>query len=337
MLWNYCYHENIRKTIITFGRLFDKIEIRRKDNDSNITSVLQVPLSYGPVQKFLARLNQAPDDLNPSVQVTLPRMSFEITGINYDSVRKTVATQMFLSHEVSNKNDIRKAYMPVPYDLDIDLSIITKYNDDMLQIIEQILPYFQPSFNLPVYLIEDIGEKRDIPIILNNISIDDDYEGSFDSRRSLTYTLRFTAKTYLCGPVYSDKDSNDIIRKVSLGFVSGESNKSSTKDVTYSVEPQATQSYTQNIITDIVKDIEKSDVIITVNDSSKINSKSYISINDETLYVKSKKANLLSVRRGEYNTPILMHVSGSKVKSITDEDDLLVQSGDNFGFDDSFI
>jgi hypothetical protein len=335
-MFEYFYHEIIRKTVIAFGTLFNKIQIRKTDDSGNVVSVIEVPLAYGPTQKFLARLEQSPD-LNKPFQMNLPRMSFEISGINYDSRRKTTVTQTFLSHNISDKSDIRKAYMPVPYDIDFELSIMTKQNDDMLQVIEQILPYFQPSYNLTVDLIKSIGEKRDIPIILNNITMQDDYEGDFSTRRALIYTLRFTAKTYLFGPVSTDNATSDIIKKVSIGFVSGESNKSPTRELTYTVEPQATKNYTGTVLTNISNDVEVSDTTIEVNSASGISSKSYITINNETLYVKSKVSNKLTVERGQYNTPISLHVSGSEVKSITAQDNLLIEPGDDFGFSDSFI
>ena len=335
-MFEYFYHEIIRKTVIAFGTLFNKIQIRKTDDSGNVVSVIEVPLAYGPTQKFLARLEQSPD-LNKPFQMNLPRMSFEISGINYDSRRKTTVTQTFLSHNISDKSDIRKAYMPVPYDIDFELSIMTKQNDDMLQVIEQILPYFQPSYNLTVDLIESIGEKRDIPVILNNITMQDDYEGDFSTRRALIYTLRFTAKTYLFGPVSTDNVTSDIIKKVSIGFISGESNKSPTRELTYTVEPQATKNYTGTVVTNISNDVEVSDTTIEVNSASGISSKSYITINNETLYVKSKAGNKLTVDRGQYSTPISLHVSGSEVKVITNQDNLLIEPGDDFGFSDSFV
>ena len=165
----------------------------------------------------------------------------------------------------------------------------------------------------------------------------DDYEGDFSTRRALIYTLRFTAKTYLFGPISTDNATSDIIKKVSIGFVSGESNKSPTRELTYTVEPQATKNYTGTVVTNISNDVEVSDTTIEVNSASGISSKSYITINNETLYVKSKVSNKLTVERGQYNTPISLHVSGSEVKSITAQDNLLIEPGDDFGFSDSFV
>ena len=92
-----------------------------------------------------------------------------------------------------NGGTIKKVYMPVPYNIGFQLNIMTKLQDDALQIVEQILPNFQPSFNLTVDLVDSIGEKRDIPIVLDSVSFTDDYEGDFSTRRNLIYTLNFTA------------------------------------------------------------------------------------------------------------------------------------------------
>lgn len=328
-MFEYFYHEILRKTIIGFGTLFNNIEIQQTNNQGEVTSVLRVPFAYGPTQKFLARVEQQPN-LNTPVQITLPRMSFEFTGLTYDATRKLTTTQTFLSKSLTNSTDIRKTYMPVPYNMDFELSIMTKLNDDMLQIVEQILPYFQPSYTLTVNLIDSIGEKRDIPIILNNISMEDDYEGDYSTRRALIYTLNFTAKIYLFGPVSSGV-SKDIIQKISIGFVSGDTN-STTRDLTYSSEPVATKNYTGQITTTISKDVEIGTTSIEVVDASNIPLKSYFTVNDETLYVSKKTGNILNVVRGSYGTPISNHVSGTEVKLITNADNSLIAYGDDFGF-----
>jgi len=197
MLGNYYYHQIIRKTIIAFGNLFNQIYIKHKDGDDEVFSELRVPLTYGPTQKFLARLEQQAD-LNKPVAITLPRMSFEMSSIQYDTSRKTGITQTFKALE---GNNLKKVFLPVPYNIGFELSILCKLNDDALQIIEQILPNFQPGFTVSVDLVDSIGEKRDIPVVLDNISLQDDYEGDFSTRRALIYTLSFTAKTYLFGPI----------------------------------------------------------------------------------------------------------------------------------------
>ena len=323
-MFEYFYHEILRNTIIGFGTLFNDISIKHVDNSDNVVSVIKVPIAYGPTQKFLARLEQVPD-LNKPVQISLPRMSFEFIGLTYDTTRKVTTTQTFTTSLSEDGKQIIKTYMPVPYNMQFELSIFTKLNDDMLQIVEQILPYFQPAYTLSINLVKSIGEKRDIPIVLEGISMDDQYEGSFDTRRSLIYTLRFTAKTYLFGPV-SDA-SKDVIRKVSVGYVA-----SGVRDITYSVEPRAIKNYTGNVLTNITNDIDAQTAIINVNNAGSIVAGTYVSIDNEELYIKSKSGNTLTVLRGADNTPITEHVSGTAVKSITAEDANLIPAGDDFGF-----
>jgi hypothetical protein len=332
-MFDYFYHEIFRKTIIGFGSLFNAISVKHTNSAGQIVSVIDVPLAYGPIQKFLARVEQQPN-LNSPVQIILPRMSFEFTGLSYDPTRKLTTTQTFLSKSTEDSTDIRKTYMPVPYNMDFELSIMSKLNDDILQIIEQILPYFQPAYTLTVNLIDSIGEKRDIPIILNNVSMQDDYDSDYTTRRALIYTLKFTAKVYLFGPV-STTANQDIIKKVSLGFVSGDA-RSTSRDLTYSATPIATKNYTGDITTYITNDLELDSNVIEVNNASDISINSYFTINSETLQVQSKNGNSLTVIRGSYGTPISIHVSGAEVKLITTADNDLIEFGDNFGFTGEF-
>ena len=325
-MFEYFYHEILRNTIIGFGTLFNNINIKHANDSGDDVSVLKVPIAYGPTQKFLARLEQVPD-LNKPVQFSLPRMSFEFVGLSYDPTRKLTSTQTFLSGLSSDAKQIRKTYMPVPYNMQFELAIFTKLNDDMLQIIEQILPYFQPAYSITIDLIKSIGEKKDIQIVLDGISMDDQYEGSYDTRRSLIYTLRFTAKTYLFGPV-SDI-SKDVIRKSTVGYISN-----GVRDISYSVEPRAIKNYTGNVLTNISKDIDIETTIITVNNATSIDTGTYVSVDNEEMYIKSKSGNTLTVIRGSDSTSITAHVLGTEIKSITSVDTQLIPSGDNFGFNE---
>ena len=234
MLGTYYYHEIVRKTIISFGTLFNDISIRHKDSGGSTFSEMKVPLAYGPSQKFLARLEQQAD-LNKPVAITLPRMSFEMNSIQYDSARKLGVTQTF---KASDGTNLKKVFMPVPYNIGFELNILAKLNDDALQIVEQILPFFQPSFNLTVDLVNAIGEKRDIPIILDSMNFQDDYEGDFSTRRALIYTLGFTAKTYLFGPVPSS--SEGIIKKVQVDIAADTNTKTAKREMRYTVVPDPT-------------------------------------------------------------------------------------------------
>lgn len=231
MLGTYYYHEVIKKTITAFGTLFNNIYIKHRDKEGNEIEEIKVLLAYGPRQKFLARL-QDQTELTKPIAMTLPRMSFEMSSIQYDSSRKSSVAQSFKTLDGSN---LKKVYLPVPYNIGIELNILTKLNDDALQIVEQILPFFQPSFNITIDLIDSIGEKKDIPIILDNISFQDDYEGDFSTRRALIYTLSFTAKTYLFGPISDTTDG--LIRKVQLDMYSDTNVQTATRELRYTVVP----------------------------------------------------------------------------------------------------
>jgi hypothetical protein len=330
-MFEYFYHEILRRTVIGFGSLFNDINIRHTDSSDNTVSELKVPLAYGPTQKFLARLEQVAD-LNKSTQLSLPRMSFEMIGLNYDPSRKVSSTQTFISALGSDKKKVRKTFMPVPYNMAFELSIYSKLNDDMLQIIEQILPYFQPSYNLTVDLVDQIGEKRDIPVIFEGITMSDDYEGNYQTRRSLIYTLRFTAKSYLFGPI-SDP-SKDIIKKVSMGYITGEKTDTPTRDVTYSVQPRATESYSNNVVATLSADITDIATVIQVSDANSIAVGGVLVIDNENFRVASKSGTKITVERGYDSTTSTNHVLGVDIKLITAADADLIQFGDNFGFDE---
>jgi hypothetical protein len=321
-MFEYFYNEIFRKTIIAFGTLFNDISIKQED------STVKVPLAYGPTQKFLARLEESPD-LSKRTSLTLPRMSFEFTGLTYDSSRKVTTTQNIAVKDPNDGAVTKKAYMPVPYSMQFELSIMTKLNDDALQIVEQILPYFQPSYNLTVQLVSAMKEKRDIPIILENVTMDDQYEGNFTSRRVLLYTMRFSAKTYLFGPVTTA--TKDVIRKASVRYLAGGS-KSTERDVTYSVTPRATKDYTGDVLTNLAEDIDLGATTINVVDGSALTVKTYIDIDDEELYITKITGNKITVERGKDGRTAASHLNGAEIKGITDADDALVEMGDDFGF-----
>ena len=231
MLGTYYYHEILRKTIIGFGTLFNQIFIKHEKKDDTTLDTTKVGLAYGPQQKFFAKIREQANLTKP-VAITLPRMSFEMTSIQYDPTRKSGITQTF---KASDGTNLKKVFMPVPYNLGFELSIMSKLNDDALQIVEQILPYFQPSFNLTVDLVKEIGEKRDIPIVLDNISFQDDYEGDYATRRALIYTIRFSAKTYLFGPVA--ESSEGLIKKVIVDTAMDTNTAQAKREMRYTVTP----------------------------------------------------------------------------------------------------
>ena len=324
-MFEYFYNEILRRTIIGFGTLFNSISIKQ-DN-----AVIKVPLAYGPTQKFLARLEQSPD-LSQKVAMSLPRMSFEFTGLNYDPSRKVTTTQQITVKDPDNGTNTKKAYMPVPYNMQFELAVMTKLNDDALQIVEQILPYFQPQYNLTVKLVESIKEKRDIPIVLENVTMQDDYEGDYTTRRVLLYTLRFTAKTYLFGPVTSA--TADIIKKASVRYLAGGS-KSTERDITYSVTPRATKDYTGDVVTNLTEDIDATTTTMNVADGTAITVKKYIDVDGEEMYVTKITGNKLTIERGKDGRLAIDHLNGAEIKGIDytgTEDSDLVEMGDDFGF-----
>ena len=207
MLGTQFYNQAVRKTVVSFGTLFNNIELK-KIVDGQVIETEKVPLAYGPKQKFLYRLQGNPTD-GRKVAITLPRIYFEMTGIDYDASRKTPATQKYKTVINDNGNEVRTQYVPVPYNISFEVGILCKSQDDGLQILEQILPFFQPSFSMSLKFIPDMDEVRDVAVVLNSVDFDDDWEDDFSTRRSITYTMQFTAKSYIYGPY----TKADVIRK----------------------------------------------------------------------------------------------------------------------------
>jgi hypothetical protein len=234
MLGQQFYHETMRKIVVSFGTLFNNIQIVRKNSAGTIVQSMKVPLAYGPQQKFLARLNNDPA-LGAKVAVTLPRLGFEMTGITYDPTRKLNRVQKFRKVKTSS-NDADKLdtqYMPVPYNINFTLYAMAKNSDDALQIVEQILPFFQPDYTLTINDMADMGIKRDVPIILNDVSYEDNYQGDFTERRAIIYTLGFTAKFYLYGPV----TSSSVIKTVQVDQYTNLPDQSPKREQRYTVTP----------------------------------------------------------------------------------------------------
>ena len=326
MLGQYYYHEILRKTIISFGTIFNDIHIRHRDGAGKETSDMRVPLAYGPMQKFLARLEQQAD-LNRATQITLPRMSFETTNIAYDATRKGGITQTF---KASDGSKLRKVFMPVPYNIGFELNILVKLNDDALQIVEQILPYFQPSFNVTIDLVNVIGEKRDVPIVLDNISFQDDYEGDFATRRALIYTLNFTAKTYLFGPV-SDS-SEGLIKKVQVDYHASVNTETARRELRFTATPQARQDYDDDNTTVLRTNISKTKTRFDVTSTLALAVGMRIIIDKEIMKIKEiVDSNTIIVNRG-YQSVAATHIENTSIDVLTTADDALIEPDDDFGF-----
>jgi hypothetical protein len=196
---NYFYNATLRKYVALFGTYFNQLEVKRVDNGGVTQQSMIVPISYAPFQKILARLEQNPDFKAKSA-ITLPRMSFEMTGMSYDAERKISPITKIRKNVVSDDISGRKFhYAGVPYNMEFQLYIMTKYQEDAVKIMEQILPFFNPDYTRTARIITGL-EPKDIPLILNGVTTEDIYEGSFEERRSILYTLSFTMKGWFFGP-----------------------------------------------------------------------------------------------------------------------------------------
>lgn len=207
------YHDTLRKYVILFGTLFNDIWINRPDNAGNVKQSLKVPLSYGPREKFLARIDGIDSNRDPQenpFSIVLPRMGFEITGFNYAPERKLPTRNNFVTTVTDDNTKKKHVYNPVPYDINFSLSIFVKNTTDGTRIIEQILPFFTPEWTSTIQLVDDapIDIKLDIPLVLTSVSQDDVYEGSFEERRALIWQLDFTMKGVFFGPVYKQEIIN---------------------------------------------------------------------------------------------------------------------------------
>jgi len=192
-------HGAIRKYIIMFGRMFSDIDVVRKDNSGTEIQTLRVPIAYGPKEKFLARLNQDPN-LDKKVATQLPRLSFEITDMSYNAARGLNKMQRNTS-SATNSDSLTSQFTPVPYDINITLYGMFANNEDAVQVVEQILPYFRPEFTHSVKLVPETGQYYDIPTVLQGMSIEDSYEADYQTRRAIIYSFNFTVKGYIFGPV----------------------------------------------------------------------------------------------------------------------------------------
>ena len=222
------YHQSLRRYVIMFGNMFNDIVVRRYDASGNNVGAIAVPLSYAPKEKFLARITQDPN-LDQQVAIQLPIMSFEMTTLNYDGTRRLNAHNRNVK-VTTDEDKLDFNYAPVPYDLQFNLYAFVRNADDGAQILEQIVPYFGPEWTNSVRIIPQTSITQDIPTILNTVSIEDTYEGDFETRRALVYTFDFTIKAYFYGPVRRQ----GVIKRtqIDFGIVTGNtSNKISLEDV----------------------------------------------------------------------------------------------------------
>jgi hypothetical protein len=234
------YHGIIRKSIVAFGKLFSDIYIDRREGDSvngPVVQRLQIPLAYAPKEKWLVRVEQDPD-LTQNQYVTLPRMSFEIIGYAYDPTRKVNRMQQLKCGDGSGS--VSTMYSPVPYNLDLSLYVLTKTQEDALQIIEQILPTFTPEYTMVVNAVPEMNVKVDVPIVLNSVSVTDEYDGDFQTRRFVTHTLNFQMKVNMFGAI----SGRNVIDTVNANI--GENEDFSSPNRIYTAEGDVTNATINN-------------------------------------------------------------------------------------------
>lgn len=219
-MFTYFYHSLTRTSVIIFGSLFDNIYIVRKDKTTDIEiERFKVPIIFSPKEKYVTRLFSDPDLMRAN-QITLPRMSFDITNFGYDPKRKQNSLLKIAKEDTPYQ--VTSQYVGVPYDLTFELDIYARNIDDGTHIVEQILPYFSPEYTLTAETIPSLGFRKDIPIILENVVHHVNYEGDRDSVRYVNWTLTFSMKMFYYGPVSNPK----IIRKVITNIYNDPSLKS---------------------------------------------------------------------------------------------------------------
>jgi hypothetical protein len=215
MLGQPFYHARIRKAVSTFGALFNNLYVVRRDASGAVLNQQKVPLAYGPREKYLERIREQPNlDLDTKTAIKLPRMSFEIVNIQYDAQRQIPKTQQFRARNSEDGNR-QIFYSGIPYVLNFQLNILAKSQDDALQIVEQIIPYFTPQYGLTIRPFQEYPDiTEDVPLTVNAVTMTNDYEGSLDNRNTIIYTLDFEMKIMFYGPI----GPANIIRKATTNF-----------------------------------------------------------------------------------------------------------------------
>ena len=328
MLGSYFYNETIRKTVIAFGTLFNNIKIKKFGSDGKTISQIKVPIAYGPMQRFLARIEQQ-TNFDDNVAITLPRLSFELTSYSYDPTRKASPITKFTG-KGSTKLKHKKIFLPVPYEIGFRLSFAAKLQDDSLQILEQILPHFQPSFSVTVNMLEGVEEKRDIPFTLANVSFSDEYEGDFSTRRFIQYDLDFVAKTYFYSEVPTDESG--IIKKVQIDYSTA---IRAPRAQRYTVVPQAVKDYNDDTATTITAEVNEKQTLVSVSSAASLSTNTYIQIDSEVMRIREINGSNLLVSRGQFSSKIAEHYVGAVISKIDAVDRELIEVGDEFGFTES--
>lgn len=245
MFGGHFYHATTRKAVAIFGTLFNNLKVIRKDGSGNVLNQIKVPLAYGPKQKFLARID-AVTGSDASMAIKLPRVAFEITTLALDSTQKLQKRNQVIENHATDANKKKTLNHIVAYDIGMSLYILAKNQDDGLQIMEQILPYFQPEYTVTITPVEGFQYKQDVPIVLQSVSIQDDYEGDFITRRALIYQLDFNMKMKYFGPT----TDQGVIKEINIDFNQDVGGANILEDMDITISPtnaEEDDNYTVNV------------------------------------------------------------------------------------------
>ena len=207
------YHQTIRKYVAVFGTLFNDINVVRRDASDVIKEQIKVPIAYSPRDRWILRLRRARgvSGTDEAVAMTLPRMGFDLTAITYDGTRKlNTLGQVYSANTAAGTSTLMKQYNPVPYNFDFSLYSMVSNAEDGAQIFEQIVPFFTPEFTVTVNLIPSMNIAPDVTMVMNGVTIEDNYEGDFQATREIIWTLTFTMKGY----VYPDVKTGSVVKTV---------------------------------------------------------------------------------------------------------------------------
>lgn len=229
------YHGVTRKLIVAVGSLFSNFQIERRNNSNVVEQLIDVPVSYGNREKWVQRLAEEPT-LDKRVHITLPRIGFEMTGLEYDPSRKLNKVNQLRACESTSVGSATTAFVPVPYNIHFAVYIMTKTQDDGLQIVEQILPFFSPQYTITINMFPSLGIVQDIPFTLDSVSFSDSYEGPVENRRELIYTLTFTAKVEFLGPINTNNTGVILHTRVKIDPLTGEVARQVNTDVVGTIE-----------------------------------------------------------------------------------------------------
>ena len=263
MFQGHFYHATIRKIVSVFGTLFNNISVVRKDASGKVVSIVRVPLAYGPKQKFLARLDEQANLDSTKVAIKLPRMSFEITSLTYDATTKTNRNNLLAFNDPAGSTTTKTVVRNyAPYRMAFQLSIMAKNQDDALQILEQIIPHFQPEYTVTIKELGTLDLKTDVPFVLTGITMQDDYEGNFETRRSIVYTIDFETRLRFYGPT----SSKGIIKDITINTLTDASVGESTN---ITIDPPSAGPADTYTVTTAINFVQDTDVYsILVNEGT---------------------------------------------------------------------